>query len=285
MLFGNPVRGAIHVDARYYSTHPDAWKRPSGNRDAALTHDFGPSSVSAEPKVIWPGGETDLFGRPIAKGTYTDFHQGIDISTASCGKDVVAARAGTVAYSSTDSSGSKTIIVDHGGGFRTWYAHLASRSVARGAKVSKGQKIGTIGDTGNAIGCHLHFAVEWTGFPGTVVAIRGTSRSYRKFVDPWSRLEQNVRIRPISIAPAIRIRSELSLASSAIFAEAKDGRIVRKADSVDLGAVTDWLDWNGDASGPEYVGPDGSKSTTWSRIFLDGADRWIAREYAELSKE
>lgn len=269
MLFGNPVRQKLI--------------RPPGSPTLAgsfrVTHDFGPSTVSAEPKVIWPGGEG------IAKGTYARFHQGIDLGNAKCGADLIAMAAGTVAFAQIDSSGSLTVIIDHGGGWRTWYAHMASRSVSKGQKVAKGQKVGTIGSSGNSTACHDHCAVEWANFPGTVVAIRGTSRSYRKFIDAWRRLEQNVRVRPDQdVAAAIRIRSALTLDLSTIFAESKNGRIIRVADNVDLGPASEWRDWDGDVAGPSYPGQDGTDSTAWSRILLDGAYRFVARGYAELSQ-
>lgn len=268
MLFGNPVRQK--------TIRPPGSPKISGS--FRVTQDFGPSGLAAEPKVIWPGGEG------IAKGTYAHFHQGIDLGNAKCGDDLIAMAAGKVTYAQVDSSKSLTVIVDHGGGWRTWYAHLASRSVKAGQKVAKGQKVGTIGATGNADGCHDHCAVEWTSFPGTVVAVRGKSRSYRKFVDAWPRLEQNVRVRPDQgVTAAIRIRSSLSLAPSAIYAEAKGGRIIRKADGVDLGPASEWRDWNGFETGPEYSDQAGKPSTSWERIFLDGEDRYIAGGYAERS--
>lgn len=174
MLFGNPVRGTIHVAAVNYPAHPDAWLRPAGNHEPALSHDFGPSSVALEPTVTWPGGEG------IAAGTYANFHEGIDIGNAGCGYDVLAAGPGKVTTSGANATGAQVIVIDHGQGFASRYAHLSVRLVALGALVVKGQLIGKTGDTGISTGCHLHFAVTSAGRP----------------VDPWRRLEQNTTTDP-----------------------------------------------------------------------------------------
>lgn len=260
MRFGNPVRGAIA-----------ATTAGTGFR---MTQDFGPSSLSAEPKVVWAGGE----GIPAA--TYAHFHRGIDLGNKKCGSDVLAAAAGTVRVSYKTAAGEHVIVVDHGGGWCTSYGHLASRTVAKGAKVAKGQKIGTVGATGNAIGCHLHFGVK----SDVAAGANYYANSAGKMLDPWRRLEQNVKIRPDQdVAVAIRIRSELSLDKAAIYAKAEGGRITRLVDAVDLGSASEWRDWDLDVAGPEYASQDGSLSTRWSRILLDGAYRFIAGGYAELS--
>lgn len=169
MILQNPVRGTIHVNAANYPQHPDAWTRPSGNDEPALTQDFGPSSVTAEPTIVWPGGEG------ISAGTYANFHLGIDISTSDCGRDVLAAGAGKVTTSGKNGVGAEVIVIDHGGGVATRYVHMSTRLVAVGAIVAVGKVIGKIGNTGISSGCHLHFGVTEGG----------------KYVDPWRRLAQN----------------------------------------------------------------------------------------------
>lgn len=180
MIFDSPLAGTIRPDARYYSTAPGATKRPSGSRIPLVTQDFGPSSVSAEPTVDWPGGESNIYGQPIAKGSYPNFHRALDISTGGCGSVVLAAAAGKVVTSTKNASGANVIVIDHGSGFQTRYVHLATRAVAAGAVVKAGQPIGTLGNTGVSSGCHLHFAVTKDG----------------KYVDPWRRLAQNTATDP-----------------------------------------------------------------------------------------
>ncbi|GAA4802312.1 peptidoglycan DD-metalloendopeptidase family protein [Lysobacter hankyongensis] len=83
------------------------------------------------------------------------------------GDTVVASAGGTVttsAYSTTSGYGNY-IIIDHGGGWQTLYAHLQSRDVSRGASVSRGQRIGTVGNTSAtaSIGVHLHYEQRYSG--------------------------------------------------------------------------------------------------------------------------
>lgn len=90
------------------------------------------------------------------------FHKGTDIP-APGGSPVLAAKAGTVVQSYYSSSYGNYIVISHGGGLMTAYAHLSSRMVSAGASVSAGQQIGKVGSTGNSTGNHLHFEVYING--------------------------------------------------------------------------------------------------------------------------
>ncbi|MDU1077174.1 M23 family metallopeptidase, partial [Clostridium sp.] len=86
-------------------------------------------------------------------------HTGIDIP-APAGTPVVAANSGTVIISRYDNSYGNMVAIDHGGGIVSFYAHNTERLVKVGDKVSKGQKISTVGTTGYSTGNHLHFEVK-----------------------------------------------------------------------------------------------------------------------------
>jgi len=89
-------------------------------------------------------------------------HWGIDIG-ASYGSNIVAADAGTVITSEYNSSYGNYVVISHGKGMTTLYAHMSARKVSVGDSVGKGQLIGLVGSTGVSTGPHLHFEVSING--------------------------------------------------------------------------------------------------------------------------
>ena len=121
-------------------------------------------------KFIWP---CDLSVKRISSGygyrTYyiygkkvTDFHRGIDIPSA-VGTDIYAAQTGKVIVATKHSSYGNYIVVDHGGGISTLYAHCSKLLVKVGDTVKQGDHIAEMGATGNVTGPHLHFEVRVDG--------------------------------------------------------------------------------------------------------------------------
>lgn len=89
-------------------------------------------------------------------------HLGIDLA-ANLGDNIYAADGGVVVYAGWNSYGyGNMIMVDHGTGFQTLYAHLSQIFVECGFNVTQGQTIGAAGETGHASGPHLHFEVRTT---------------------------------------------------------------------------------------------------------------------------
>ncbi len=93
------------------------------------------------------------------------FHGGTDIAGGGIhGKPVYATRAGKVITAITSNSGYGIyVLIDHGDGYSSLYAHMSARYVNSGDSVSKGQMIGRVGSTGNSTGPHLHFEIRYYG--------------------------------------------------------------------------------------------------------------------------
>jgi len=93
-----------------------------------------------------------------------EFHSGIDIGGAGIvNKNIVASDGGTVILADWFGGYGKAVIIDHGRGFSTLYAHSNTLLVKVGDKVVKGQAIAKVGSTGNSTGPHLHFEVRVNG--------------------------------------------------------------------------------------------------------------------------
>jgi murein DD-endopeptidase MepM/ murein hydrolase activator NlpD len=91
-------------------------------------------------------------------------HDGLDLRARS-GDPIYAAREGVVRFSGTMRGYGLTIIIDHGGGVSSLYAHASALHVRAGERVERGQVIAEVGTTGNATGPHLHFEIAWGGRP------------------------------------------------------------------------------------------------------------------------
>ncbi|MCF8000374.1 MAG: peptidoglycan DD-metalloendopeptidase family protein [Halanaerobiales bacterium] len=114
-----------------------------------------------EGVFIWPlqGSISSYFGwRSDPVNGRNDFHQGLDISVP-LGTKIRAASSGKVVKSGWISGFGKTIVIDHGEGIETLYAHNSALLVNTGQKVSTGQIIARAGSTGKSTGSHLHFGV------------------------------------------------------------------------------------------------------------------------------
>ena len=136
-----------------------------------MLRENGVNGDYAGGKLKWPVPNyktiTSRFGWRTLYGQ-KNWHTGIDISGANIyGKNIVAANGGTVikvvhTYVAKKGYG-KYLIIDHGGGYTTLYAHCSSISVKVGQTVKRGDVIAQIGSTGNSTGPHLHFGVYING--------------------------------------------------------------------------------------------------------------------------
>jgi len=125
----------------------------------------GGGTVVGTGELVWPtaGSVTSPFGvrfHPVHRRMIQ--HSGIDIG-APHGQAIVAADSGTVITSTFNSSYGNFIVISHGNGMSTLYAHLSTRQVSVGDTVTRGQQIGLVGSTGVSTGPHLHFEVIVNG--------------------------------------------------------------------------------------------------------------------------
>lgn len=128
-----------------------------------ITSTMSGGSASIGISLIRPvsGIITSRFGA-ISK-IRTSAHTGLDISAAQ-GTPIKAAAAGTVVSSGWNSHGyGNMVVISHGNGVQTYYAHCLSLYVTAGQQVSQGQTIAAVGSTGNSTGPHLHLEVRVNG--------------------------------------------------------------------------------------------------------------------------
>ncbi|MGQ0521340.1 MAG: murein hydrolase activator EnvC family protein [Actinomycetota bacterium] len=111
--------------------------------------------------LVWPlrGSVTSGFGQRWGR-----LHAGIDIG-AGTGTPIRSAKAGEVIFAGSMSGYGNCVIIDHGGGLTTLYAHQSRLGTNDGASVGQGEVIGYVGSTGHSTGPHLHFETRVSGSP------------------------------------------------------------------------------------------------------------------------
>jgi len=123
------------------------------------------ASKLASTPTIWPttGWLTSAYGLRIDPFTgKKTFHYGLDIAS-SFGNPVVATADGFVSHVKNEKIGGNTVIISHGGGFTTVYCHLNKFAVKAGQRIKRWDVIGYVGQTGKALGPHVHYEVRRNG--------------------------------------------------------------------------------------------------------------------------
>jgi murein DD-endopeptidase MepM/ murein hydrolase activator NlpD len=123
---------------------------------------------ASAPAVVAPSG-SGVLGWPVSGPVTSGFgsrwgrmHEGVDIAVGE-GTPVHAAAAGTVIYAGWMGGYGNLVVVDHGNGLSTAYAHNSSLSVSVGQSVAAGELVSYSGNTGNSTGPHVHFEVRVNG--------------------------------------------------------------------------------------------------------------------------
>lgn len=138
-------------------------KQPVDQKVSVGTKSTGASAeqiAAAGGKFLWPVG-----GGYVSQGFKGYAHKGIDIASNGAYLPIYAAQDGRVVSAESGWGGGygNNIIIDHGNGYTTHYAHLSKILVPAGTQVSKGDLIGIMGHTGSSSGTHLHFEVSCYG--------------------------------------------------------------------------------------------------------------------------
>jgi murein DD-endopeptidase MepM/ murein hydrolase activator NlpD len=147
----------LQSEATYRERSLSELERLLGTKKEMLTHT--PS--------IWPvaGWLTSVFGFRMNPFTeLNQMHEGIDISTP-IGTLVIAPADGIISASGTDLAFGKMLVISHGFGMTSRYAHLNNILVRIGQKVNRGEKIAEVGMSGRTTGPHLHYELRLNGIP------------------------------------------------------------------------------------------------------------------------
>ncbi|MCI8291203.1 MAG: peptidoglycan DD-metalloendopeptidase family protein [Clostridia bacterium] len=155
------------VKAAELKKQQEAQRKAAASRAANVSARSG--STAGESAQV--PANSGLFMRPVSGGKVTSpygrrssgFHTGIDIERPN-GTPIYAAASGTVTRVQKKNTGyGYLVVIDHGNGYQTYYAHCSAIYVSVGQSVSKGQNISAVGSTGNSTGNHLHFEIRYNG--------------------------------------------------------------------------------------------------------------------------
>ena len=195
-----------------------------------LTQGFGPSLITAEPAMY--ADSRRAWWQPFAGAKwYPHFHPALDLSAPE-GTPIRASEAGTVieSYFDRTNGGGNKVRVQIRPGVSYCSNHMASRSVALGSFVARGQKIGTVGSTGWSTGPHDHF---WVGFDDEVGSNTWPTLVNPALFLPGGAMAGDSRIMPLTQhvvvnGPGVNIRTSADLDQAAnIFATAREDGIYR----------------------------------------------------------
>ena len=134
--------------------------KATGSVNTAINASAGKANLGIALVRPVSGVITSRFG--VRSNIRASSHTGLDIA-ASTGTPIVAAASGTVTFSGYKGSYGNMIVVSHGNGVQTYYAHCHKLYLSAGATVSQGQTIASVGSTGNSTGPHLHLEVRVNG--------------------------------------------------------------------------------------------------------------------------
>ena len=155
-LYVEPPKVTVATTKKSSSTRYSA----SGSVNTAGTTSGGKADLGISLIRPVSGTITSRFG--VGSAIRRSSHTGLDIAN-SAGTPIVAAASGTVTFSGYKGSYGNMIVISHGNGVQTYYAHCQNLYYSAGATVTQGQTIATVGSTGNSTGPHLHLEIRVNG--------------------------------------------------------------------------------------------------------------------------
>ncbi|MDA2978406.1 MAG: peptidoglycan DD-metalloendopeptidase family protein [Actinomycetota bacterium] len=157
---------SLDQEIEHFESDIEALAREESSIKAAIYAASNPISSSPGQLVRpVPGAVSSGFGNRVHPiSGVVKMHNGVDMN-ASHGDSIVAAEDGVVILAGVKGGYGNTVMIDHGGGMVTLYAHQSAIGVTVGQTVTQGQTIGRIGSTGQSTGPHLHFEVRINGVP------------------------------------------------------------------------------------------------------------------------
>jgi murein DD-endopeptidase MepM/ murein hydrolase activator NlpD len=158
---------SIHETLDQYTFLRNTNFSSSYSRSVDRLSPFRPRIAPEDRPSLWPaqGRLTSFYGQRLDPfGGHGSFHTGIDISVPA-GTPIIAAAGGLVRVAERHSGYGQVVVLDHGNGLETYYAHLSRYQVVPGQRIARGEVVGFSGMTGRATSPHLHYEVRISGSP------------------------------------------------------------------------------------------------------------------------
>lgn len=174
VISGLQEKNSMNKDNVSYLLKYETELKEFASADSIITDLYKQKPVVSSNKKINTMKTVDYTSTPLGialaepvRGTITSrfgarsrgLHTGLDVAT-SLGTPVKAAASGVVEYAGYKGSYGYLVVIDHGGGVETYYAHCSKLYVNAGDSISQGQVISAVGSTGNSTGPHLHIEVR-----------------------------------------------------------------------------------------------------------------------------
>ncbi len=154
---------ALEKDIEKYKQVYEEARRQEEALKGSLNYSSSSSQYLGSGQFCWPAPSYTRISSPYGYRNHpiyktNKFHSGVDLA-APGGSNILAAETGKVISAGWNGGYGNCLVVDHGGGISTLYAHASKLCVSKGDYVTKGQVIAKVGTTGNSTGNHLHFEV------------------------------------------------------------------------------------------------------------------------------